>query len=298
MKANSFFQNPSADVTLWRAPTFLGDVASPPHPTPCSHIYKQSLRLQSEFPGGPDEVEHPSEQEQSVLLGAAAPKPENSLLRSPQHSKGRQGESRRQNLRCRRRHSLSWGCLHQWLPMWLHSHIHCSSLHLTVESGRENIFFIQHSWWDLANLQFLVYLHIDVYLRAWEELGHHSSFKRLLQVETHLGGFAISVWSPLPLSCAERGHAVLAIDDSSIVKSPTSGAPHLKQTQTITSNNKSPATKGTINQPRDGYNIQEGLKKQQTNSEMPKHQFPCPQSISPCYQTIPNNMNENWFWNR
>lgn len=63
-------------------------------------------------------------------------------------------------------------------------------------------------------------LNIDVYLRAWVELGHHSGFKRLLQVEAHLGGLAVPVWSPLPLCCAERGHAVLTVDDSSIVTSP------------------------------------------------------------------------------
>lgn len=64
-------------------------------------------------------------------------------------------------------------------------------------------------------------LDIDVYLRAWVELGHHSSFKRLLEVETHLSGLAVPMGPPLPLRCAERGHAVLTVDNSSVVKSPT-----------------------------------------------------------------------------
>lgn len=63
-------------------------------------------------------------------------------------------------------------------------------------------------------------LDIDVYLRARVQLGHHSSFKRLLQVEAHLSRLAVPVWSPLPLRCAERGHAVLTVNNGSIVTSP------------------------------------------------------------------------------
>lgn len=64
-------------------------------------------------------------------------------------------------------------------------------------------------------------LDIDVYLRAWVELGHHSSFKRLLEVEAHLSGLAVPMRSPLPLCCAERGHAVLTVDNGPVMKSPT-----------------------------------------------------------------------------
>lgn len=64
-------------------------------------------------------------------------------------------------------------------------------------------------------------LDIDVYLRARVELGHHSSFKRLLEVEAHLSGLAVPMWSPLPLCRAECGHAVLTVDNGPIVKSPT-----------------------------------------------------------------------------
>lgn len=67
-----------------------------------------------------------------------------------------------------------------------------------------------------------MYLDINIDLGAREELGHHSSFKRLLQVEAHLSGLAVSVRPPLPLRCAERGHAVLAVDNSSIVEGSTS----------------------------------------------------------------------------
>lgn len=67
-----------------------------------------------------------------------------------------------------------------------------------------------------------MYLDINIDLGVWEELGHHSSFERLLQVEAHLSGFAVSVRPPLPLRRAEGGHAVLAVDNSSIVEGPTS----------------------------------------------------------------------------
>lgn len=70
-------------------------------------------------------------------------------------------------------------------------------------------------------------LDIDVNLRAWVQLRHHSSFEGLLQVEAHLCGLPVPVRSPLPLRCAERGHAVLTVDDGSIVTSPTAGTSHL-----------------------------------------------------------------------
>lgn len=72
-------------------------------------------------------------------------------------------------------------------------------------------------------------LDIDINLRSRVQLGHHSSLKRLLQVEGHLSGFAVSVWSSLPLRCAERGHAILAVDNCSIMKSPTSRTSHLEE---------------------------------------------------------------------
>ena len=71
-------------------------------------------------------------------------------------------------------------------------------------------------------------LDVDVYLRAWVQLGHHGGFKRLLQVEAHLSGLAVPVWSPLPLRCAERGHAVLTVYYSSVVTSPAAGTSHLR----------------------------------------------------------------------
>lgn len=70
-------------------------------------------------------------------------------------------------------------------------------------------------------------LDVDVDLRAWKQLGHDSSFESLFQVEAHLCGLAVPVGSPLPLGCTEGGHAVLAVDDSSIMPSSAAGAPHL-----------------------------------------------------------------------
>jgi len=55
-------------------------------------------------------------------------------------------------------------------------------------------------------------------LRAWVKLGHHGGLERLLEVETHLRGLAVSVGSPLPLGGAERGHAVLTVDDRSVME--------------------------------------------------------------------------------
>lgn len=71
------------------------------------------------------------------------------------------------------------------------------------------------------------YLDVDVYLRTRVQLGHHSSFKCLLQVEAHLGRLAVTMRPPLPLCCAEGGHAVLTVDDRSIVKSPAARTSHL-----------------------------------------------------------------------
>lgn len=71
-------------------------------------------------------------------------------------------------------------------------------------------------------------LDIDVYLRTRVELRHHCSFKCLLQVEAHLSGLAVPVWSPLPLCCAERGHAVLTVDNGPIVKSPAARTSYLR----------------------------------------------------------------------
>lgn len=73
-------------------------------------------------------------------------------------------------------------------------------------------------------------LDIDVNLRAWVQLRHHSSFEGLLQVEAHLSGLPVPMRSPLPLRGAERGHAVLTVNDSSIVTSPTAGTSYLGET--------------------------------------------------------------------
>lgn len=70
-------------------------------------------------------------------------------------------------------------------------------------------------------------LDIDVDLRTWKQLGHDSSFKSLFQMEAHLGRLAVPMRSPLPLGCAEGGHAVLAVDNSSIMPSPAARASHL-----------------------------------------------------------------------
>lgn len=72
-----------------------------------------------------------------------------------------------------------------------------------------------------------IHLDIDVNLRAWIQLRHHCSFEGLLQVEAHLGGLPIPVRSPLPLRGAERGHAVLTVDDSSIVTSTAAATSYL-----------------------------------------------------------------------
>lgn len=72
-----------------------------------------------------------------------------------------------------------------------------------------------------------IHLDIDVNLRAWVQLCHHSSFESLLQVKAHLSGLPIAVRSPLPLRGAERGHAVLTVDDSSIVTGTTAGTSNL-----------------------------------------------------------------------
>lgn len=73
------------------------------------------------------------------------------------------------------------------------------------------------------------YLNIDVYLGSWVQLGEDGSFKGLFQVKTHLAGFAIAVWSSFSLCRAERGHAVLAVNDRSVVKRFTSGPSNLKE---------------------------------------------------------------------
>lgn len=70
-------------------------------------------------------------------------------------------------------------------------------------------------------------LDIDVNLRAWVQLRHHSSFEGLLQVEAHLSGLSISVRAPFPFRGAECGHAVLTVNDSAIVPSPTAGTSYL-----------------------------------------------------------------------
>lgn len=70
-------------------------------------------------------------------------------------------------------------------------------------------------------------LDVDIDLRAWKELGHDSSLKRLFQVKAHLCRLAVPVRSPLPLRCAEGGHAVLTVDHSPVMPSPAARASHL-----------------------------------------------------------------------
>lgn len=76
-------------------------------------------------------------------------------------------------------------------------------------------------------------LDIDVYLGAWVELGQHGSFKRLLEVKAHFCGLAVSVRSPLPLRRAEGGHAVLAVDNGSVMKGPTTSTSNLNGKQEV-----------------------------------------------------------------
>lgn len=70
-------------------------------------------------------------------------------------------------------------------------------------------------------------LDIDVNLRPWKQLGHDSGFKGLLQMEAHLCRLAVPMRSPLPLCCTEGGHAVLTVDNSSIMPSPAARTSHL-----------------------------------------------------------------------
>lgn len=46
-------------------------------------------------------------------------------------------------------------------------------------------------------------------------------------MEAHLGGLAVTMRPPLPLCCAEGGHAVLTVDDRLIVTSPAARTSHL-----------------------------------------------------------------------
>lgn len=80
-------------------------------------------------------------------------------------------------------------------------------------------------------------LDVDVDLRAWKQLGHDGSFEGLLQVEAHLRRLAVPVRSPLPLRCTEGGHAVLTVDDGSVVPSPAAGASHLGRQQLVKTGN-------------------------------------------------------------
>lgn len=82
---------------------------------------------------------------------------------------------------------------------------------------------------DLAEVTKVTYLNIDVNLWAWVELSEDGGFKGLFQVKTHLAGLAIAVWSSFPLCCAERGHAVLAVNNCSVMKGFTSGPSNLKK---------------------------------------------------------------------
>lgn len=47
-------------------------------------------------------------------------------------------------------------------------------------------------------------------------------------MKTHLTGLAVAVWTSLPLSGAERGHAVLTVNDRTIVQGLTARASGLQ----------------------------------------------------------------------
>lgn len=121
-------------ISHWWALRPLEDVVARLHPTPCSHLYKQSLLPQSYFLDDLDEVWHPSEAKQSVHHGAAAPRPTSSPLRSLLRSKGQRATSRPQTPQCRHKHNPASGYQHQSLPKLQHLHKHCSFRHLTAGS--------------------------------------------------------------------------------------------------------------------------------------------------------------------
>lgn len=81
---------------------------------------------------------------------------------------------------------------------------------------------------EISNIE---YLHIDVYLGAWVELGEDGGFESLFQVKTHLAGLAIAMRASLPLRRAECGHAVLTVNDRAVVEGFTPGPSNLKQEQ-------------------------------------------------------------------
>lgn len=72
------------------------------------------------------------------------------------------------------------------------------------------------------------YLDINVYLRAWVQISQHRCLESLLEVKAHLCGLAIPVGSSLPLRCTEGRHAVLAVDDSTVMEGLAAGASHLE----------------------------------------------------------------------
>lgn len=72
------------------------------------------------------------------------------------------------------------------------------------------------------------YLDINVYLRAWVQISQHRCLESLLEVKAHLCGLAIPMGSSLPLRCTEGRHAVLAVDDSTVMEGLAAGASHLE----------------------------------------------------------------------
>ncbi len=50
-------------------------------------------------------------------------------------------------------------------------------------------------------------------------------------MKAHLAGLAVSVWTSLPLRRAERGHAVLTVNDRTIVQRLTARASRLQETE-------------------------------------------------------------------
>lgn len=72
------------------------------------------------------------------------------------------------------------------------------------------------------------YLDINVYLRAWVQISQHCCLESLLEVKAHLCGLAVPVGSSLPFSCTEGSHAVLAVDDSTVMEGLAAGTSHLE----------------------------------------------------------------------
>ncbi len=63
------------------------------------------------------------------------------------------------------------------------------------------------------------HLNEDVNLRTRIKLRHYGCVECLFEVHRHFYGFPITARPPLPLTGAERGHAVLAVDQRLVMQS-------------------------------------------------------------------------------